>query len=245
MSDRELAELLHYRPSHIRGIETGQSSPCAKTFIASLKKAIDGSDSESQRTILQDLVNDLEILCAEADKIDPRRGTERKLNTPRHRTADVLLGDWTAVWQTSREGREAVVVESVEVSMRKPGRDFQMSNTDDSRWLDADTVFDGSSGVSGSGHFQWQAFCHMRLVDQWIIGDFLSIADVHVDGVLRVRLDNFPEVMVGNWLGVSADSQRTYGLLVCARTEVKALARFAMEQERHPELPHAPSSILQ
>ena len=247
LSVKEFSDRLHYGYSTIRGYVSDNGNPCSTNFALALRTAIDESKDKEEKEILEELVAGLDGLCAKSKKIDKQRGLERRGNTSRHRSADVLVGPWTAVWQTSRDGREAILVESVDITKRKRGNhNFLMANRDDSRWLKTAASSDPADKqreASGSGHFQWQAAGHVRS-DQWIIGNFSSIANVAADGVFRVKLGNFPDLMAGNWMGVSVDSERTYGLLICGREEDKALERFFLEQAGHPALPHVPNSIL-
>lgn len=244
MSEEEFAKALDYGKTTIRGYETQESqesSVLGTNFIAACRRrAEEAADEEEERKIFGELAADLQAMANK--RINKLKGTEQKIEMGVRSDARPLSGVWSAIWQTLRDGSAAVLVETVEISVLRPGPNFEMSNRDDSRWLelfgaDAETV------VEQPGHFHWSAACMVGKADAdaWIGGDFASLSNIRVEGQIRVKLDNFYESMIGNWMGVSVDSERTYGLLIIARTELQAKKIFTYERDLNPALPYAPT----
>ncbi len=238
----KFAKLLTTSYSHIRGLESG-SANCAQSFIDTCAAAAEQITEESQAAVVRQLVKDLQaIRDEESTRIELGMGSEAKIR-PRRRVgpdALALAGEWYAIWQTLRNCEQAVVLERVEIEASRQRR-FKMKNVGDSRWLELELTDEEEDEPR---HFRWLASCQLNM-EQWISGHFDSLSRrARVAGSFRLKLDNFPEVMVGNWMGVSADSERTYAILVLARNEKLALKRFNAERETSPCLPFAPDHPL-
>lgn len=227
LSAEAFGRLLNYDGSHIRNVELG------KTGYGGLAKRCEQvaitCEVESTARVLNDLAKFLRSFRADATKaIDPRRGTERKQE--QGRTVEALVGEWRAIWQTCRNGEEAWVGETVVVTVLGNGRGLRMENREDSRWLKAGEAEYVEEPGKPNHLLRWSAACRMTKDGRWVNGEFTSLAEAKVDGLFRLRVDNFPEVMVGDWLGESWDSERTHGLLVLARDGERAETRFAQER---------------
>jgi hypothetical protein len=240
MSSQKFGELLMTSDSHVRGLESGGS--CAQSFIDTCAEAAKQATEEPQASVVKKLVEDLQaIRDEESARIELGMGSEAKIRKRRSVGPDTLAlaGEWSAIWQTLRNREQAVVLETVEIEASRQRR-FKMKNVGDSRWLELELADEEDE----PRHFRWLASCQIN-VEHWISGHFDSISRrARVAGSFRLKLDNFPEVMVGNWMGVSADSERTYAILVLARSEKLARKRFAVERETSPCLPFAPDHPL-
>ena len=231
--------ILHLAASTIRGKETSGKS-CGKPLIKRCTEAAEGAAEPTRSTLLELAGSLAEILEEESAQIDPLRGNEKKIQGQRG-TRDVsdLAGKWSAIWQTSRNRSEAVVLESVELTPTKSGKvQFGVRNLHDaSSWLE----LEGYGQDETPGHFLWEAACRMS-PDLWVAGDFHSQREgPRVNGQIRLKLGNFRDTMVGAWMGISADSEQTYGLLVMGRDERLATERFTLEREKSPALPIIPA----
>lgn len=243
MSSQKFGELLMTSDSHVRGLESGHSH-CAQSFIDTCKVAAEKATEEPKASVLRKLVKDLQaIRDEESAQIALGMGNEGGKIHRRQRvgpSALALAGKWVAAWQTLRNHEQAVVLETVEIEESRQRR-FKMKNLGDSRWVELELADEEEDEPR---HFRWLASCQIS-VEHWISGHFDSLSRrARVSGSFRLKLDNFPDVMVGNWMGVSADSERTYAILVLAKTEKLALKRFDAERETSPFLPFAPGHPL-
>lgn len=236
LSTDAFGQLLSYDGSHIRGVELGKTG--YGRVAQRCGQVAQTCDSESTAKALSDLAEFLHAFKADVDSktIDTRRGTERKQN--QGRAADHLVGDWCAIWQTCRNGDEVLVAETVVVTASGNGRLIKMANCVDSRRL----KMEQSGGFENPGTpnhlLEWTAGCRITKDGRWISGEFSSRSIAKIEGLFRLRLDNFPEAMVGDWLGDSWDSERTHGLLVMARSKALAEMKLTNERGRASGLPH-------
>lgn len=239
MTGQEFADLGRYSADHIRGLET-QGKRCSQTFIDTYRSVAETVKREEVKAVLTDMVTELQkIRDCETAAIDRRRGVEGKRRKRARIGADArpLGGQWTGIWQTSRENKHAAVIETVTIQAPKP-RQLEMMNLSDSRWLDLPGGSDNGAAPEPR-HFRWKARCEIN-IENWIWGRFESLSSVRAAGLVWLKVDNFQEVIAGNWMGISADSEQTYGILVLHRSEELALRRFEVERNAHPGLPVTP-----
>lgn len=249
LSADALGALLNFDGSHVRNVELGNTGykgfaqRCeqmagARSVLSDRCELIAAPcDANRVAEVLADLTKFLRSFASKA--IDTRRGTERKQN--QGRIAERLEGEWSAIWQTCRNGEEAWVAETVLIEALGNGRGVRLMNLEGGRRLKL-----GKSGcVEGPGDpdhpFRWQATCRITK-EHWVNGEFTSLSPGgNVGGVFRLKVRGSPEELVGDWLGGSWDSERTHGLLILSRTEELTGTRFASERGKSQGLPHFPT----
>lgn len=113
-----------------------------------------------------------------------------------------LTGDWYAGWQTSRDGEEAVAVQSVRLAQRGDEIDVQ-------------TV---THGLKETG-YHWRG--QFRLWDnEVLLGWYASIeGSVRSKGTMYFVLHPHGEHMRGRWVGLGYDGKIMTGWSSMARTE--------------------------
>lgn len=239
LSSDAFAQLIGYEGSHIRNVERGANG--YKGIREACERTAALCEDAHTKKVLDDLVAFLRAYKPDPSKvIDPRRGTVRKQD--QERAADHLAGQWSAIWQHLRNGEEILVAETVQVTASGNGRGLTIANGTDSSWLKSEP----SKNVEEPGgpvHFlHWSATCRITKNGRWVNGDFRSLSAANnVDGMFRLRLGGFSEVIVGDWVGGSWDSERTHGLLVFGRTLDLAEKRFVNERRKFPDLPCHPT----
>jgi hypothetical protein len=236
---KEFADyIVGYSYDTVRGLVTRRS--CSQEFIDACRMTAGEMKDEVLATGFAELARKLqEHRDEESAKLDPWQGAQRKVRRPRPRRGDAstIARTWSAIWQTSRDRREAVWLETVEITASNRNRKglFDISNWGDGRWLEPQWAV----GEDEPEHFRWEGgggFFH-----SWIGGHFASAPEGPVaSGVFHLNLENFRGAMAGVWSGVSPDSENTHALLIFGRDEESAMSRFEAERENNPDLPYIP-----
>jgi transcriptional regulator with XRE-family HTH domain len=214
MSPEELAVAAGYKHSTIRGIESGSTAP-GEDGVHRICRA------------LPDSADHIEDIFKTAS-IDPNRGADsgRPRMLVSAAEADMFEGNWHTLWQTSRDGSQAVLLEVVTVSSKSKRRLEMKSVGGTSHW----TFGDGVDPPPDPPHIAWRAFCDI-LPPNRIGGYYSYITRPPVHGVLCLEIKPYSQTMVGYWLGGSWDSSTTLGVLVLGRSKANAQQWFARECE--------------
>lgn len=237
LSTEALGSLLHYTGSHIRNVELGNTGHAG--FARRCDQVTASANGDPHGKELAELAEFLFTFEPDPSKtIDTRRGTERK-QTPAHK-AEHLIGRWSAIWQTSRGGQEALLAETILVTASGNGHTLKMTN-EDCCWLRPDEPGYPQAQEGSEDFPHWEARCGLTDDGRWISGTYKSVSVARVNGIFRLKLDTFQDAMVGDWCGHSRDSERTRGLVVMARSDETAKLRLANERASAPSLPLIPN----
>jgi transcriptional regulator with XRE-family HTH domain len=238
LSTEALGSLLHYDGSHIRNVELGNTGHLG--FAKRCEQVAATANGYPGTEALTGLAEFLLTFKPDPHRvIDTRRGTERKQSAA-HR-AEHLVGRWSAIWQTSRHGEEALVAETILMTASGNGHTIKMANAEDCRWLRPQEVGFPQAEESSDQFVRWEARCGLTGDGRWISGTYKSVSAARVNGIFRLKLDTYQDAMVGDWFGHSWDSERTHGLLVMARSDETAKLRLANERGSAPSLPLIPT----
>ena len=212
----------------MRKLETGHAQ-CSQAFIDACRTAAAAATENLDAGVLGKLAESLQqIRDRDSARIDIHRGVERTLPLSHIGWSDVdeIAGEWTAIWQTSYQMNEAVLRETVEIKPASSGWGrFAIANHHDATWLETYPIEEEPD------HFQWIG--DGSFVQSWVSGRFASVSTrARVAGAFHLKLHNFGKALTGRWIGVSHDSEVTAALLIMARTEKTAVARFQAERDR-------------